>query len=69
MRFKRLYGLFGATVIAAALTQAIAPAFAQEPPYKGKTVRLLVNFSAGGPTDSSAGLSPATCPSILLGTQ
>ncbi len=29
----------------------LASALAQEPYYKGKTVRFLVNFSAGGPTD------------------
>lgn len=51
MRLKRLCRLFGATVIAVALTQGVAPVFAQEPPYKGKTVRFLVNFTAGGPTD------------------
>ena len=28
-----------------------ANALAQEPYYKGKTVRFLNNFSAGGPTD------------------
>ncbi len=68
MRFKRLYGLFGATVIAAALTQAIAPAFAQEPPYKGKTVRLLVNFTAGGPTDVLARLIARYFPKHVPGS-
>ncbi len=29
----------------------LANALAQEPYYKGKTVRFLINFSAGGPTD------------------
>ena len=29
----------------------LASALAQEPYYKGKTVRFLINFSAGGPTD------------------
>ena len=67
MRFKRLYGLFGVTVITAALTQAIAPAFAQEPPYKGKTVRLLVNFSAGGPTDIFGRIIARYLPKHLAG--
>lgn len=67
MRSKRLYGLFGAMVIAAALTQAIAPAFAQEPVYKGKTVRLLVNFSAGGPTDIFGRIIARYLPKHLAG--
>jgi Tripartite tricarboxylate transporter family receptor len=29
----------------------LTSALAQEPYYKGKTVRFLINFSAGGPTD------------------
>ncbi|MBM4260224.1 MAG: hypothetical protein FJ145_02165 [Deltaproteobacteria bacterium] len=33
------------------LLASFSLADAQEPHYKGKTVRFLVNFSAGGPTD------------------
>lgn len=33
------------------LLASFSLAHAQEPYYKGKTVRFLVNFSAGGPTD------------------
>jgi hypothetical protein len=37
--------------IAAALVLSIAPSRADEPFYKGKTLTLLINFAAGGPTD------------------
>jgi len=44
--------LLNAIVCAALLCPPIGSnAQAQEPYYKGKTVRFLINFSAGGPTD------------------
>src|SRR5207344_1226825 len=33
------------------LEAGVSMSYAQEPYYKGKTIRFLVNFSAGGPTD------------------
>jgi tripartite-type tricarboxylate transporter receptor subunit TctC len=33
------------------LQAGVSMSHAQEPYYKGKTIRFLVNFSAGGPTD------------------
>jgi tripartite-type tricarboxylate transporter receptor subunit TctC len=33
------------------LQAGVSMSYAQEPYYKGKTIRFLVNFSAGGPTD------------------
>jgi tripartite-type tricarboxylate transporter receptor subunit TctC len=41
---RALLGLF-----AAALT--LSPALADEPYYKGKRINVIINFSAGGPTD------------------
>lgn len=42
---------FLATVIGLGLVLASRSVPAQEPFYKGKTVRLLVNYPAGGATD------------------
>src|SRR5215471_7878379 len=43
----RIQAIVLGAVLAAALTQAQA----QEPYYKGKRVTVLINFTAGGPTD------------------
>ncbi|MBI2087988.1 MAG: hypothetical protein HYT78_04495 [Deltaproteobacteria bacterium] len=56
MGFKKLHKLFGLIAIGFAFAAGFGPAFAQEPFYKGKTLRLLVNFTAGGPTDIFARL-------------
>lgn len=38
-------------ITAVALVAAIAPAIAQTPFYQGKTLAVIINLSAGGPTD------------------
>jgi tripartite-type tricarboxylate transporter receptor subunit TctC len=48
---KRFFPLSAAFCYLVLLQCGIPIAQAQEPYYKGKTVRFLVNFSAGGPTD------------------
>jgi putative tricarboxylic transport membrane protein len=54
----RKYGaLFFAMVIGLGLSAAVRSALAQEPYYKGKSLRLLVNFPAGGATDVVARLA------------
>lgn len=42
-------------------------ALAQEPYYKGKTIRFLVNFSAGGPTDVFGRLIARYLPKYVAG--
>ena len=54
--FSKICYLLLGMVMGLSLTSRIAPAFGQEHFYKGKTVRLLVNFTAGGPTDIFARL-------------
>ena len=53
---RRSWPAFFATAIALGLVLANRPAPAQEPFYKGKTVRLLVNYPTGGATDVVARL-------------
>jgi tripartite-type tricarboxylate transporter receptor subunit TctC len=53
---RRCWPTFLATAIGLSLFLASRPVLAQEPFYKGKTVRLLVNFPAGGATDVVARL-------------
>ena len=48
---RRSWPALLATAIGLGLVLANRPALAQEPFYKGKTVRLLVNYPAGGATD------------------
>jgi tripartite-type tricarboxylate transporter receptor subunit TctC len=48
---------FFAAVIGLGVSLASRPGLAQEPYYKGKTVRLLVNYPAGGATDVVARLA------------
>lgn len=48
---------FFATVIGLGLCMASRSVLAQEPVYKGKTLRLLVNYPAGGATDVVARLA------------
>ena len=43
---------------AAAVTIALAPAWAQSPSYPSRPVTLIVPFSAGGGVDATARLSP-----------
>lgn len=45
-----------AVIMGLVLCGRAIPVFAQEPYYKGKTVRVIVNFTAGGPTDIFARL-------------
>lgn len=52
--FKKVAWLFMALIVLFAFTSGMTPVFAQEPFYKGKSVRFLVNFTAGGPTDVMA---------------
>lgn len=47
---------FFATVIGLSLCMPLRPALGQEPYYKGKSIRLLVNYPAGGATDVVARL-------------
>ncbi|MBI4528016.1 MAG: hypothetical protein HY695_29830 [Deltaproteobacteria bacterium] len=46
---KKLSYLLSALVIAH--ITGVAPALAQDAYYKGKTIRFIINFTAGGPTD------------------
>jgi hypothetical protein len=48
---KRMSPFFAAVFFGLLFLCAASIIFAQEPYYKGKTVRFVVNFSAGGPTD------------------
>jgi len=48
---KRMSPFFAAVFFGLLFLSAASIIFAQEPYYKGKTVRFVVNFSAGGPTD------------------
>lgn len=48
---KRIFPFLVAVIFGLLLLANTSITFAQEPYYKGKTVRFVVNFSAGGPTD------------------
>lgn len=67
MEFKKLYKLFGLIAFGLAFTTRIGPAFGQEPFYKGKSVRMVVNFTAGGPTDIFARLIARHLPKHISG--
>jgi len=67
MTSKKLCCLSAATALGIAFTSALAPALAQEPFYKGKTVRFIVNFTAGGPTDVFARLIARYLPKYVPG--
>ena len=56
-----------ATVIGLGLSLARQSVFAQEPFYKGKTLRLLVNYPAGGATDVVARLAARYLPKHIAG--
>ena len=51
---KRLSNLILALAIAVLFSAGVRPAVAQEPFYKGKTIRIIVGFSAGGGYDTYA---------------
>lgn len=65
--FKRISWLFVSLIFLVVFTSAISSAFAQEPFYKGQSVRFLVNFSAGGPTDVFARVIARHLPKHLPG--
>lgn len=54
-------------VIGLSLCMPLQSALAQEPFYKGKSVRLLVNFPAGGATDVVARLTARYLPKHIAG--
>jgi tripartite-type tricarboxylate transporter receptor subunit TctC len=64
---KRIFPLSAAFFYLLLLHAEISNAQAQEPYYKGKTVRFLVNFSAGGPTDVFARLIARYFPKHIAG--
>src|SRR5512145_1117570 len=64
---KRIFPLSAAFFYLLLLQAGISNAQAQEPYYKGKTVRFLVNFSAGGPTDVFARLIARYFPKHIAG--
>ena len=49
------------------LQTGVLDSYAQEPYYKGKTIRFLVNFSTGGPTDVFARLIARYFPKHVAG--
>jgi len=49
--YTRLLFCIAVTFFAAAALAFVAPARADEPYYKGKTLTLLINFAVGGPAD------------------
>lgn len=55
------------TVIGLGLSAPFRGALAQEPYYKGKSLRLLVNFPAGGATDVVARLAARYLPKHIAG--
>ena len=61
-------GSFAATLAFVFLLQTVVSlSHAQEPYYKGKTIRFLVNFSAGGPTDIFGRLIARYFPKYVAG--
>ena len=48
---KKILALTVAVTVGVLLSGLLAPADAQEPFYKGKTIRLIVGVSAGGGYD------------------
>jgi tripartite-type tricarboxylate transporter receptor subunit TctC len=64
---KRFFPLSAAHFYLLLSQNSIPIAHAQEPYYKGKTVRFLVNFSAGGPTDVFARLIARYFPKHIAG--
>ena len=54
-------------MVALALVSAAGSAFAQQ--FAGRTVTMIVNYSAGGPTDIDARLVARHLPKYLQGTQ
>jgi tripartite-type tricarboxylate transporter receptor subunit TctC len=59
--------LFLATVIGLSMCMPIQSVLAQEPFYKGKSLRFLVNFPAGGATDVVARLVARYLPKHIAG--
>lgn len=62
---KKVSYLFVALIFGLAFVSGTA--LAQEPFYKGKTVRFVVNFSAGGPTDVFGRLIARYLPKHIVG--
>ena len=58
---------FSATVICFGLCVLIQPVLAQEPFYKGKSIRFVVNYPAGGATDVVARLVAQYLPKHIVG--
>ncbi len=65
---KRMFPFFAAAFFGLLFLSEASIAFAQEPYYKGKTVRFLVNFSAGGPTDVFGRLIARYLPKYVAGS-
>ena len=38
------------------------------PFYQGKTINIVINFAAGGPTDIESRISPSICRNIFPGS-
>ncbi len=51
MKAKNVLSCLAMTVAVLSLALMSDPGFAQKPFYKGKTLNMMVDFSAGGPTD------------------
>lgn len=64
---RRFFPLSAALFYLLLSQNGIPVAHAQEPYYKGKTIRFLVNFSAGGPTDVFARLIARHFPRHIAG--
>jgi tripartite-type tricarboxylate transporter receptor subunit TctC len=60
--------LLAGSVVGLSLCLSMFPVFAQEPFYKGKTVRFLVNYPAGGATDVVARLVARYLPRHIDGS-
>ena len=58
---------FLATIIGLSLCMLVQPVLAQEPFYKGKSLRLVVNYPAGGATDVVARLLAQYLPKHIAG--
>lgn len=66
--FKRLSLCLSAIISVLVVVPSVGPAFAQETFYKGKSIRFIVNFTAGGPTDVFARLIAKYLPNHTAGS-
>lgn len=66
--FKRVSLRLAAIMLVLGLVSRVEPTFAQEPFYKGKSIRFIVNFTAGGPTDVFARIIAKYLPKHTAGS-